>query len=224
MPILEITDDGLIDYSTELEKQKNLQTELIEATSHGQVPAKEYLIMVEHKPVYTLGKHGHSENMLLSAEEMKRLGVECFRTGRGGDITFHGPGQLVAYPIISLQAHKLGVKDYVYLLEESVIQTLLAYGIKGERIDGATGVWIEKDTPEERKICAIGVKCNRFVTMHGLALNVNTDLSWFSRINPCGFIDKGVTSVEKELGHPVDIKEIKSTFSAIFSKLLFEKH
>lgn len=224
MPILEITDDGLTDYSTELEKQKSLQTELIEAVSHGKAPAKEYLIMVEHKPVYTLGKHGHAENMLLSDEEMKRLGVECFRTGRGGDITFHGPGQLVAYPIISLQAHKLGVKDYVNLLEESVIQTLLAYGIKGERVDGATGVWIDKDTPKERKICAIGVKCNRFVTMHGLALNVNTDLSWFSRINPCGFVDKGVTSVEKELGHPVDIKELKSTFSAIFSKLLSEKH
>ena len=140
---------------------------------------EEHLLLVEHPPVFTLGRHGHAENMLVSEDALAAKGIEFVRIERGGDITFHGPGQLVAYPIIDLQRHHLGVKDYVNLLEEAVIRTIAHYGITGERVEGATGVWIDKGLPGERKICAIGVKCTRFVTMHGLALNINTDLHYF---------------------------------------------
>ncbi len=158
--------------------------------------------------------------MLVSEDALAAKGIEFVRIERGGDITFHGPGQLVAYPIIDLQRHHLGVKDYVNMLEEAVIRTIAHYGITGERVEGATGVWIDKGLPGERKICAIGVKCTRFVTMHGLALNINTDLHYFGAINPCGFIDKGVTSVRQETGKEADMQEAKELFAAHFRELL----
>lgn len=216
--MLYIRDLGLSDYREIWEMQKELQQSVI--AQKGNPQGDEYLLLTEHRPVYTLGRHGKPENMLLNATTLADRHVELVRIERGGDITFHGPGQLVAYPIISLQRHGLGVKSYVSLLEESVIRTIADYGIEGERIEGATGVWIGKGTLRERKICAIGVKCSKFVTMHGLALNVNTDLDYFNAINPCGFIDKGVTSISMETGGKVDFKETEKIFSRHFADLL----
>lgn len=189
------------------ERQHALFDAMVNSKREGFMPGEEHLLLLEHQPVLTLGRHGHEEN-LVNEEEMHRRGIECIRIERGGDITYHGPGQLVAYPIIDLERHRLGVKDYIDRLEESVIRTIAEYGIKGERVDGATGVWIGKGTPTERKICAIGVKCSRYVTMHGLALNVNTNLDAFRLINPCGFTDKGVTSIARETGHEVELREV----------------
>ncbi len=213
--MINIKDLKLVPYREAWEIQKNLQSNLL--TGSGD----EYLLLVEHPPVFTLGFHGHSENMLLSEKDLETKGIEFVRIERGGDVTFHGPGQLVVYPIINLKLHKLGVKDYIHLLEEAIILTIKHFGIIGERVDGATGVWIEKGTPSERKICAIGVKCRRFTTMHGLALNVNTDLSYFNMINPCGFVDKGVTSIEKEIGSTVEMSEVKKIFTETFLHLLY---
>ncbi|MBQ5753157.1 MAG: lipoyl(octanoyl) transferase LipB [Alistipes sp.] len=172
------------------------------------------LLVVEHTPVYTLGKSGKSSNMLISEEHLKRLGAEFFHIDRGGDITFHGPGQIVLYPILNLDSIGIGLRRYIELLESAVIDTVATYGIRAERLEGATGVWIcDRDAsgaPSRwRKICAIGVKASHFVTMHGLALNVATDLNWFTMINPCGFVDKGVTSIERETGKSVDIEQVK---------------
>ena len=190
------------EYTDVLATQRRLFNEMVEARGAGKEIEKEYLFSVEHKPVYTLGKHGDKHN-LTHAEFLRAQGINLVEIERGGDITYHGPGQVVAYPLIDMSHRHLGVKDYVNLLEEAVIRTIAEYGIRGERVDGATGVWIDTGTPRERKICAIGIKCSRFVTMHGLALNVCTDLSYFSAINPCGFIDKGVTSISAELSRPV---------------------
>lgn len=201
-----------------------LQTELFDsivALKRAKRPVEiEYVIMVEHTPVYTMGRHANPMNMLMSPDLLAQDGIECIPIERGGDITFHGPGQLVVYPIIDMQLHHLGVKAYVNLLEEAVIRTISSFGIKGERVEGATGVWIDKDTPRERKICAIGVRCSHSVTMHGLALNVSTDLAYFNRINPCGFTDKGVTSITAELGRDVDINEVKPIMQSILNDLL----
>ncbi|MDE6808936.1 MAG: lipoyl(octanoyl) transferase LipB [Muribaculaceae bacterium] len=201
-----------------------LQTELFDsivALKRAKRPVEnEYVIMVEHTPVYTMGRHANPMNMLMSPDLLAQDGIECIPIERGGDITFHGPGQLVVYPIIDMQLHHLGVKAYVNLLEEAVIRTISNFGIKGERVEGATGVWIDKDTPRERKICAIGVRCSHSVTMHGLALNVSTDLAYFNRINPCGFTDKGVTSITAELGREVDINEVKPIMQSILNDLL----
>lgn len=216
-PSLIVSDLGLVAYRGVWEEQKRLQAEIVAAKKSKRGIDNEYLLMVEHNPVYTLGHHGNEHNMLFNPISE---GIECIRIERGGDITFHGPGQLVVYPIIDLESHSLGVKKYVSLLEQTVIDLIAEYGVKGERVDGATGVWIGVGTAQERKICAIGVKCSHFVTMHGLALNINTDLSYFSKINPCGFVDKGVTSLSKELGRAVDMQEVKMRFSEIFSKLL----
>ncbi len=190
------------------ELQKRLFNKKIEGKKKGTEENLNYIISVEHKPVLTLGRHGDINNLLLSEESLKKRGIECIPIERGGDITYHGPGQLVVYPIIDMADFHIGVGQEVEMVEACVIQTIKEYGIEGERIDGASGVWIGKDTENERKICALGVKCSRFVTMHGLALNVNTDLSAFSLINPCGFKDKGVTSIAKEIGKNVDIKEV----------------
>lgn len=211
-----VADWGLLPYRDALERQTALFQHLIDLKREGTDTAgEERLALVEHPPVFTLGRHGHAENMLRHLP-----GVELVKIARGGDITFHGPGQLVAYPIIDLQRHRLGVKDYVHLLEEAVIRTIAEYGVRGERVHGATGVWIDKGTPRERKICAIGVKCSRFVTMHGLALNVNTNLDYFRAINPCGFTDKGVTSLRLELDREVSMPEVKALFASTFNSLL----
>ncbi len=167
------------------------------------------LLFVEHPHVYTLGKSGQSSNLLISDSLLKRINATYFHIDRGGDITYHGPGQIVGYPIFDLDHFKIHLKQYVYGLEESIIITLKNYGINGQRLEGATGVWLEPGTPRARKICAIGVKASRYITMHGFAFNVNTDLNYFTHINPCGFIDKGVTSLQNELGIKQNIEEVK---------------
>ncbi len=199
--------------------QHTLFDEMVAKKREGNSLDKEYLILLQHTPVLTLGTHGNPEN-LVNKKDMLRQGIECISIERGGDITYHGPGQLVAYPILDLERHHLGVKSYINLLEEAVIRTIAEYGIKGERIDGATGVWIGKVGAHERKICAIGVKCSRYITMHGLALNVNTDLDAFKLINPCGFIDKGVTSIASEIGHKVDFAETAKKLEKHLKELL----
>jgi len=168
------------------------------------------LIFVEHNHVYTLGKSGSEQNLLLNYIQLQAREASFYRIDRGGDITYHGPGQLVGYPIFDLEGMGIGLREYIYLLEEAVIRAVSRYGIEGSRMEGATGVWIDPDKSTfARKICAIGVRASRFVTMHGFALNVSTDLSFFNHINPCGFTDKGVTSVEKETGRKTTMEEMK---------------
>lgn len=218
--MIEFIDRGTMPYREAWKYQTELFDSIVALKRAKQPVEKEYIIMVEHNPVYTMGRHANPMNMLMSPELLARDGIECIPIERGGDITFHGPGQLVVYPIIDMQLHNLGVKAYVTMLEEAVIRTIARYGIKGDRVEGATGVWIDKGTPRERKICAIGVRCSHSVTMHGLALNVSTDLAYFNRINPCGFTDKGVTSIEAELGHKVEITEVKQIMQSILDALL----
>ncbi len=179
-----------------------------------------WLLLVEHPAVYTLGKSGHSENMLISEEYLKRLGAEFIPIDRGGDITFHGEGQIVGYPILDLEQLGIGLRSYIEALEEAVIRTIAHYGIKGGRIEGASGVWICEKGQAPRKICAIGVRSSRYVTMHGFALNVATDLKWFQYINPCGFSDRGVTSIEKECGREIPMEEVKSLLVNNLEKIL----
>ena len=179
-----------------------------------------YLLLVEHPPVYTLGKSGHIENVLIDEEQMGKKGIQFFRTNRGGDITFHGPGQLVGYPILDLERFYTDIGRYLRNLEEVTIAVLAGYGIRGERSPGETGVWIEPGIKgRERKICAIGVRCSRWVTMHGFALNVNTDLGYFGNIVPCGIQDKQVTSLSRELGRPVPLEEVKAAWGREFEKV-----
>jgi lipoyl(octanoyl) transferase len=179
-----------------------------------------YLLFVEHPPVYTLGKSGHPENVLIDDERMREKGVEFFMTNRGGDITFHGPGQIVGYPILDLEQFYTDIGRYLRSLEEVIIQLLAVYGIRGERSPGETGVWIEPGKKgRERKICAIGVRCSRWITMHGFALNVNTDLSYFGDIIPCGIQDKQVSSLEKELGYSIPMEEVKERLKEQFEKV-----
>lgn len=183
------------------------------------------ILTVEHTPVYTLGKSGNQSNMLIPESYLQSLGAEFFHIDRGGDITFHGPGQIVCYPILDIGALGIGLRRYIEILEQAVIDTLTHYGISAERFDGATGVWIcdrdQDSNPRNwRKICAIGVRASHFVTMHGLALNVTTDLKWFTMINPCGFTDKGVTSISKEVGGDVDIEQTKQLLVTRLTELL----
>lgn len=169
------------------------------------------LIFVEHPHVYTLGKNGSLNNLLLDSIQLRAKEVLYYRIDRGGDITYHGPGQIVGYPIFDLEVLKVGLKEYIYKLEEAIIRTVGEYGITASRLDGGTGVWLDPEIAgKTRKICAIGVKASRYITMHGFAFNVNTDLSYFNNINPCGFTDKGVTSLEKELGISQDFDSVKS--------------
>jgi lipoyl(octanoyl) transferase len=168
-----------------------------------------WLLLVEHNPVYTLGKSGKSENMLVSEEYLRSIGAEFFHIDRGGDITFHGPGQVVGYPILDLEQVGIGLREYIDSIEGAVIELCAEYGIVAGRVEGASGVWLDGGTARARKICAIGVKSSRYVTMHGFALNVNTDLRYFNHINPCGFADRGVTSLQKELGREVSMEEVK---------------
>ena len=217
--MVEFVDFGQRGYRETWDYQEQLLAALIHAKLQGQtVPGQ--LIFVEHLPVYTIGKSGNAANMLLNPMQLAEKHVECIKVDRGGDITYHGPGQLVVYPIIDLDRLGIGVKEYVRRLEEAVVRTVADYGISGERLEGATGVWIESHTPRARKICAIGVKCSRSITMHGLALNVNTDLTYFNNINPCGFVDKGVTSIAKEVGHPVDFEEVKVRMRSHFEEAM----
>lgn len=205
---MQVIDLGLRGYREIWELQEKLLEEAKERKQKKQ-PVPNHLLLVEHYPVYTLGKSGQEANLLISSLQLQAKQAEFIRVDRGGDITFHGPGQLVVYPIFDLENFGIGVKEYVGRLEEVVIRTVAEYGIKGERLAGATGVWLDPAKSSARKICAIGVKCSRFVTMHGFALNVNTDLNYFNYIHPCGFVDKGVTSVRQELNRETDMKEVK---------------
>ena len=168
-----------------------------------------WLFLVEHNPVYTLGKSGKDENMLVSEAYLRSIGAEFFHIDRGGDVTFHGPGQVVGYPILDLEQLGIGLREYIDSIEEAIIGVCREWGIEAGRVAGASGVWIDGDTPRARKICAIGVKSSRYVTMHGFALNVATDLKYFNHINPCGFVDRGVTSIEREVGRKVDFELVK---------------
>ena len=178
------------------------------------------ILFCEHPHVYTLGKSGSENNLLMNIMQLKEKKISFYKTDRGGDITYHGPGQIVGYPVIDLKKNDYSLREYIYKLEEAIILTLKDYGIDSERVEGATGIWIEGKTPKARKICAIGVRCSRWITMHGFGFNVNTDLDYFSYINPCGFTDKAVTSMEKELGGKQDIDEVKKNVLANLSKVL----
>jgi lipoyl(octanoyl) transferase len=190
-------------------------------TTHDSgIPTQHHLLFVEHPPVYTLGKSGNMENVLINEEMRSARGIEFFRTNRGGDITFHGPQQIVGYPILDLEKFYTDIGKYLRDLEEVIILTLAEYGIKGDRSPGETGVWIDPGIPgKERKICAIGVRSSRWITMHGFAFNVNTDLSYFNYIIPCGISNKQVTSLEKELGQKVNFEEAKERVKHNFEKV-----
>lgn len=185
----------------------------IPATTH-------HLLLCEHPAVYTLGKSGKAENILISDDERIKKGIEYYPTNRGGDITFHGPGQIVGYPVLDLEKYYTDIGKYLRNLEEVIILTLAAYGIKGERSQGETGVWIDPDTKgKERKICAMGVRCSRWITMHGFALNVNTNLDYFNHIVPCGIQNKQVTSLARELGVELNMEEVKNVLKKNFEKV-----
>ena len=209
-------DLGRMGYSECWDLQRSLFDRALEAKRHN-VAADDlgayeagWLLLVEHNPVYTLGKSGKSENMLVSEEYLRSIGAEFFHIDRGGDITFHGPGQVVGYPILDLEQVGIGLREYIDSIEGAVIDLCAEYGIVAGRVAGASGVWIDGGTARARKICAIGVKSSRYVTMHGFALNVNTDLRYFNHINPCGFADRGVTSLQKELSREVSMEEVKA--------------
>ena len=206
---MKIIDFGIKDYSEVLDLQKSLFDNLIKQKKAGK-EGEEYILIGEHFPVITLGRRAREENILMPQSYLKDKGINIFHIGRGGDVTYHCPGQLIVYPILDLERHRLGVKNYVDTLEESVIKLISRFNIVGERIEGATGVWIGKGTPNERKICAIGIKCSYFCSMHGIGLNVNSDLSGFSMINPCGFQDKEVTSIFEEILRADKIQNYKN--------------
>ena len=210
-------DIGLKGYKEAWDYQEKIFGKLVDIKLHNDQNASlnentgsGTLIFVEHPHVYTLGKSGSENNLLIDLIQLKAKDAKFFKTNRGGDITYHGPGQIVGYPIFDLEKIKIGLKEYIYRLEEAIIMTVSAFGIKGSRLVGATGVWLDPGNKSKaRKICAIGVKASRFITMHGFAFNVNTDLTYFNYINPCGMADKGVTSLEKELGEKQDFEKIK---------------
>jgi lipoyl(octanoyl) transferase len=218
-------DLGNIEYGTAWELQENYMKQGLEVKSarfnnvhsdNRMIP--NYLFLCEHPHVYTLGKSGVIENLLINDQRMKDLNVSFYKTNRGGDITYHGPGQMVAYPVLDLEQFKTDLGWYMRSLEEAVILTIGEYGIEAGRLPGSTGVWLEPDTAHARKICAMGVRSSRWITMHGLALNVNTDLQFFNYIVPCGIVDKGVTSMAKELGTVVDEQEVKRIFLEKFAE------
>jgi lipoyl(octanoyl) transferase len=213
--LVKFEDLGIVRYKDAWDYQEKRFAEIIDtkirlrkAPNENELPAN-LLLFCEHPPVYTLGKSGKIENLLLNEAQLGEREIDFYKINRGGDITFHGPGQIVGYPIIDLDQFFTDIHKYLRLLEEAVIMTLAEYGIDSGRIDGLTGVWLDtQDMSKARKICALGVKCSRWVTMHGFAFNVNTDLEYFNHIIPCGIDDKAVTSMERELGRSVDMKEV----------------
>lgn len=218
---IEMQDWGNIEYEEALNRQIELYNSIIHKKLNGEYFTN-VIVSCEHPNVYTIGKSGKDSNMLLNESALDKLGVKFFHIRRGGDITYHGPGQIVVYPIIDLDSFNLGLKEYVNLLEEAVIRTCSHYGVDTCRIKGATGVWIDEGLPSERKICAIGVQSSHFVTMHGLAFNVNTDLKYFTNINPCGFVNKGVTSLSKEVNGMLEVESVKSLLLDNIKLLLLE--
>lgn len=196
------------EYKNAWEIQETYHAEIVEGKRKSEtVPGK--LIFVEHPHVYTLGKSGEQNNLLINDDFLKKINATYYKSNRGGDITYHGPGQIVGYPIFDLEALNMGVREYIGKMELAIIDTLKESNITATQMEGATGVWLDVGTPKARKICAIGVRVSKAVTMHGFALNVNTDLNYFSHINPCGFVDKGVTSMAKELGYTIDFEAVK---------------
>ena len=230
-----LEDMGVMDYQAawdyqETLLQRNIQlkaaSRALQAAANGEASTPEpsstvnYLLLLEHPPVYTLGKSGHEENILISQEQMSRQGIEYFKTNRGGDITFHGPEQLVGYPILDLEKFYTDIGRYLRNLEEVIIRAMAMYGIKGDRSPGETGVWLEPGVAgKERKICAMGVRCSRWITMHGFAFNVNTNLEYFNHIIPCGIRNKQVTSLQKELGRAVPMEEVKELVKEMFEEV-----
>lgn len=228
-------DLGKMDYKTAWDYQESLLQENVRVKSlarsnesgdskfpaaDSELRTQHYLLFVEHPPVYTLGKSGNIDNVLLSEENLKARGIDFFRTNRGGDITFHGPQQIVGYPILDLERFYTDIGKYLRNMEEVIILTLKEYGIEAGRSPGETGVWIDAAIKgRERKICAIGVRSSRWITMHGFALNVNTDLDYFNFIIPCGIQDKQVTSLQKELGRYVDFEEVKEKVKQNFERV-----
>lgn len=226
---IELRDLGQLSYKEAWDLQEKLlqenvalktQARLNGITDPFQVATKQYLLFVEHPHVYTLGKSGDISNVLISEDEMEQRGISFFHTNRGGDITYHGPGQLVGYPILDLEKHYTDIGKYLRNLEQVIINVMAHYGVKGERSEGETGVWIEPSVKgRERKICAMGVRCSRWITMHGFAFNVNADLSYFNNIVPCGIQDKQVASLDKEIGRPVDMEEVKALVTRCFMEI-----
>jgi lipoyl(octanoyl) transferase len=227
---VEFRDLGQMEYQAAWDYQDVLMKENLEikaissqsasASSPGQLPTKHYLLFVEHPPVYTLGKSGNINNVLINEEERENKGIQFFHTNRGGDITYHGPGQVVGYPIFDLEKFYTDIGRYLRDLEEVIILTLAEYGIASGRSKGETGVWIDAGSKgRERKICAMGVRCSRWITMHGFALNVNTDLGYFNHIIPCGIQDKKMTSIQEELGRTIDFSEVKEKLKRNFEKV-----
>ncbi|RFS19870.1 lipoyl(octanoyl) transferase LipB [Chitinophaga silvatica] len=218
------SDLGTIDYQEAWDYQEKLlkQNVGLKSAAAGQIPVDttNYLLFCEHPPVYTLGKSGHMENLLVSQEALKEQGIGFVPTNRGGDITFHGPGQIVGYPILDLEKFYTDIGKYLRNLEEVIIRTIAEYGLKGDRSAGETGVWLEPhDKAKARKICAMGVRCSRWVTMHGFALNVNTSMDYFNKIVPCGIQDKKVASLSHELGREIDINEVKEKLRKNFAEI-----
>ncbi|UEG49132.1 lipoyl(octanoyl) transferase LipB [Ferruginibacter lapsinanis] len=229
--IVHYKDLGIIDYKSAWDYQEALlqanvaikseaRNKEVSPASNFQLPTTNYLLFCEHPPVYTLGKSGNESNILINDDEMEVQGIQYFKTNRGGDITFHGLQQVVGYPIIDLEKFYTDIGRYLRELEEVIILTLADFGIKGERSQGETGVWIEPGIiGKERKICAMGVRCSRWITMHGFALNVNTDLSYFNNIIPCGIQNKQVTSLQRELGREVEYELVKRQLLSNFEKV-----
>jgi lipoyl(octanoyl) transferase len=211
-------DIGLKDYKMVWDMQEQILAEIITEKRETKKPtSKNQFILVEHPHVYTLGKSGDEKNLLAHEDFLKKIEATFYKINRGGDITYHGPGQLVGYPIIDLEYYKIGVREYIEKMEDAIIVTIAEYGLTGGRKEGATGVWLDFEHPSRaRKICAIGVRVSRYVTMHGFALNVNTDMRYFSYINPCG-LTFGVTSIQQELGKEVPMAEVKEILKEKFN-------
>jgi len=210
---------GLIDYKEAWDYQEKIFRSTVDhkiklRNGESEVSTKNYLLFCEHPHVYTLGKSGDESHLLLNEISLEENDAKYYKINRGGDITYHGPGQLVVYPIFDLDHFFTDIHKYLRYLEESVIQTLAHYGIEAARVDGLTGVWIDGDKPTARKICAIGVKSSRWVTMHGIGFNVCSDLSYFSHIIPCGIEDKAVTSMERELGREISVSEVSEVLKS----------
>ena len=221
-------DLGIIEYKAAWDYQESLLQQNVKIkselrnspTQNTKLQTQNYFLLCEHTPVYTLGKSGKKENVLMTDAELAANDIAFFNTNRGGDITFHGPQQIVGYPILDLEKYYTDIGKYLRNLEEVVILTIAEYGIKGGRSKGETGVWIDEDIPgKERKLCAIGVRCSRWITMHGFAMNVNTDLAYFNNIIPCGIENKQVTSIQKELGYAVNYEEVKQKLKKNFEKV-----
>ena len=215
LPKVIFNDLGLIDYKESWDYQTNLFDSIVQQkifnrkNPENQKITENYLLFCEHPHVFTLGKSGSEENLLIKGLQLKEKGANYYKINRGGDITYHGPGQLVVYPIFDLDHFFTDIHKYLRYLEEAVILTLQEYSIKGERVDGLTGVWIDGNQPSARKICAIGVKSSRWVTMHGIGFNINSHLEYFNYIVPCGIDDKAVTSIKNEIGQAVNMEELK---------------